>query len=241
MRDATPLAGLAAIPVEDIRPNPANIRRTGLGNLDDLTASIKAEGILNPLLVEDRIGHYLLIAGHRRLAAAKRAGLTRVPCIVRTTSTAAKTTTRMLIENVQRADLHPLDEAKAYAALCTEGLTIPQIGAATGMPVARIRGRLDLLHLPAPAQQMVRAGDLKLGPATQLAKQVKATKTGSVTTRAERCQPHFTLSHRLGQDAKVACDLAGHPTAGRLGGADSQTACGSCWETTIRDDERNRR
>ena len=206
------------------------LRRSGLGDLDELAASIRANGILQPLVVEDVAGDFLIIAGHRRLAAAKRAGLTHVPCLVRPTAEDSRNTARMLVENIQRADLHPLDEARAYEQLLADGWTRQQVAAATGVKLARISARLDLLHLPADAQAMVRTGTLPIGQATGLARQVKATKTGAVHVRPERCPAHFTRAHRLAGPAQRHCDEQEHPTAGRLDG----TACGACWEHVIR-------
>lgn len=239
------VGALLLIDVDQVKPNPANVRRRGgLGDLTELAASIRAEGILEPLLVEEAEGlgdgTVRIVAGHRRYAAAKTAGLREVPCIVRSAAPQQqlrRTKAQMLIENLHRRGLHPLDEADAYYALTQDGMTVPEIAHRTGISAKTIRERLALRDLPDQAQQMVRTGELRLGQANQLARQVRTTRRGTVTTGVPtpRAPQHFTATHPLGEAAHVACDLAGHPSAGRLGGA-----CGACWETAIRDDERRR-
>lgn len=233
MQPASRIAGVS-VPIDQVKPNPRNIRRSGPGDLDDFAASVRAHGILQPLIVEDVAGDYIVIAGHRRLAAARRAGLTHVPCLIRDGAAQSRVTAMMLIENVQRADLHPIDEANAYQQLLNDGWTRGQIAAATGVRMSRIAARLDLLHLPAQVKAMVRAGTLPLGQAGELARQVKATRTGATNVRPERCKPHLVGSHPLAEKARLACDLAGHSTNGRIG----TVACGACWENTIRHDAR---
>lgn len=235
-----PVNALAMVDIDLVRPNPRNIRRN-LGSLNDLEASIRAEGILQPLIVEDRGDHFIVIAGHRRLAAARRAALKVVPCVLRPVSEGERDRIRMLVENVQRADLEPMDEALAYAALVDAGMTREQIARTTGVSTMRVGARLDLLHLPVEAQQMVRARELGVGPATQLARQVKARGRGAVdpSPHVDRCPQHFTDTHPLAKAARVRCDLAGHPAAGRLGATSQrERACGACWEQQIRDDAR---
>lgn len=230
MSPAVPMRGMAAIPIEEVRPSPSNIR-SALGDLTDLTASIRGHGILQPLVVEDRVDHYQIIAGHRRHAAAKAAGLTHVPCIIRSGTGSATQNVRQIMENVHRDALEPLDEARAYQALERAGMTRMEIAAATGVRAARVADRLALLALPAAAQTMVATKQLPLGQARDLARQVKATRTGTVTPPS-RSPAHFTRGHRLAGEARLACDLAGHPLPGRL----HDTACGACWEATIRAD-----
>lgn len=234
-----PVNAFALVDIDQVRPNARNIRRD-LGSLVDLEASVRAEGILQPLIVENRGDHFTVIAGHRRLAAARRAGLREVPCILRPPAEGQRDRIRMLVENVQRADLEPMDEALAYKALVDAGMTREAIARATGVTPMRVAARLDLLHLPDAAQQMVRAGELRVGAATQLARQVKRTGAGAVRTTAEpvdRCAPHFTDTHPLADRARLHCDLAGHPTPGRLGPSTAHNrACGACWEHVIRHD-----
>ena len=111
-----------------------------------------------------------------------------------------------------------------------------RVAAAVGVPLSRVSARLDLLQLPAGVQGMVRAGDVTLSHAGDLARQVKARRRGAIQTTTPRCPPHFTQAHPLAAQARLVCDLAGHPTTGRLGHPARYTACGACWEQTIRDD-----
>lgn len=155
---------LWTLKVTDIRPGPHNPRRE-LGDLDGLVASIHAVGILEPLVVElavDGYGAgtagdiYVLLAGHRRLAAAKLAGLVEVPCLVRQgASTPALRMEIALIENLQREGLAPLDEADGYLQLTKLGLSQRQIADRVGCSQSHVSKRLDLLALPKALQAKV--------------------------------------------------------------------------------------
>ena len=226
---------LALIPVKQIHPNPRN-PRSDLGSVAELALSIRAEGILEPLIVEPvhegagREGSYLLQAGHRRLKAAKWVGLEAVPCIVRVAVGARQQTARALIENLHREPLPPLDEARAYKLLLAEGMTRQQVALAVGVSAATVAARLQLLDLPADAQQMVQAATLPLTLAADLGRQLRRSRSGWVSS--EKCPRHFTSRHPLALDAQHRCNEAGHPLAGRL----NKTACGACWEAEIRED-----
>jgi ParB/RepB/Spo0J family partition protein len=242
-----PVRGLFMIPTGMVHPNPANPRGRDLGDLTGMITSIREHGILQPLLVEDRVEHYQLIAGHRRHAAAAHLGMNHVPCLIRTTTTTTTTTVRALVENLHRLDLDPVREAEAYQALLAEtGATVAVLAHQVGVSAATIRSRLDLLHLAPETRQQVQTRQLPLAAAGQLARQVKKTRTGTVTVGAPpaRCPDHFTRSHPLAEAAFRRCDLAGHPTTGRYGRkastGGSPGACGACWEQTIRDDTLDR-
>jgi ParB family transcriptional regulator, chromosome partitioning protein len=223
--------GLAMLPTDAIRPNPRNVR-SEVGDITELAASIRAEGILQPLSVEPaEDSTYTLLWGQRRYAAVQRLGITAVPCIIRQPAGDRRTTARMVIENVHRKDLPPLDEARAYQTLLDDGMTRSEIARATGVSAATITHRLALLELPNAAQKMVRDGRLSLGAAASLGREVKRTGGGTVTEGAQ-CPKHFDGSHPLARDAKQRCNTAGHPAAGRIGGL----ACGACWEASIRAD-----
>lgn len=162
----------AMLAIDRIRPGPHNPRRD-LGDLDGLAASITAVGIVEPLIVEPEAGNasWPLLAGHRRLAAAKLAGLTEVPCIIQ--ATAATPTRRLevaLVENLQRADLAPLDEADGYATLVGLGLSQRRIAERVGCSQSHVSKRLDLLALPKPIQARVAKGTLPLAAAAALVK-----------------------------------------------------------------------
>lgn len=145
------------LPTDAIKPGPHNPRRD-LGDLDGLVASIRAVGIQEPLLVEwaTPADPYTLLAGHRRLAAAKLAGLVEVPCLVRQgASTPALRMEIALIENLQREGLSPLDEADGYRALTNLGLSQREIAQRVGCSQSNVSKKMDLLALPTALQAKV--------------------------------------------------------------------------------------
>jgi ParB/RepB/Spo0J family partition protein len=159
------------LPTEAIKPSPHNPRRD-LGDLDGLVASIRSVGIQEPLLVEwaSPADPYALLAGHRRLAAAKLAGLADVPCLVRQgASTPALRMEIALIENLQREGLAPLDEADGYLQLTKLGLSQRQIAERVGCSQSNVSKKMDLLALPEPMQSKVgKKGGLTLEAAAAL-------------------------------------------------------------------------
>lgn len=164
---------LEDIPVSLIQPGPHNPRRD-LGDLEGLVASIRAVGILEPLVVERNtsilnVPPYLLLAGHRRLAAAQLAGLAEVPCIVRAAAATPELRMEMaLIENLQREGLAPLDEADGYLQLTRLGLSQRVIADRVGCSQSHVSKRLALLELPNGVQKRVEKGTLTLEAAAAL-------------------------------------------------------------------------
>lgn len=143
------------LPVGVIDPNPHQPRaHFDHGDLEDLVASIKEHGIIQPLVVTSKIdGRYELIAGERRLRASKVAGLESVPVIVRS-ATEQQKMELAIIENVQRADLNPLEEARAYLRLQDEfGLTQDEVGRRVGKSRPQVANIIRLLQLPDEVQQ----------------------------------------------------------------------------------------
>jgi ParB family transcriptional regulator, chromosome partitioning protein len=156
-RRAVPDAGLAEVPVELIDPNPRQPRRDFADDaLDELARSITQLGILQPLLVRTREpGRYELVAGERRLRAARRAGLTSVPVVVVTTDDQGSLE-RALVENLQREDLNPIEEAAAYRQLMEEGaLTQDALARRVGRSRVTIANSLRLLDLPVSVQRLL--------------------------------------------------------------------------------------
>ncbi len=161
-------AGLAKVPVEAIVPNPGQPRtRFDETALQELAASIRAHGILQPLLVSEAgEGRYVLIAGERRLRAARLAGLREVPVVVRERLGREEEIELALVENLQRRDLSPLEEARAYEQLRTElGLTQAEIAARVGVDRSTVANALRLLKLPPEVRSMVEDGRLTAGHA----------------------------------------------------------------------------
>lgn len=164
---------MAEWPIDAVQPNPLNPRQivddAGLG---ELAESIRSQGILQPLLVTP---DGTVIAGHRRLAAAQRAGLATIPVIVREMSEQEQLAV-MLVENLQREDLTPLQEARAYARLTTTGTTIADLERMIGVGKARIRERLTLLKLDADVAAIIDRRELPPRYALELAKVTDVVK-----------------------------------------------------------------
>jgi ParB family chromosome partitioning protein len=161
--------GYRHVPVDQIKVNPDQPRsRFDDDALEEMASSMKEVGVLQPIVVTGGDDGYVLIAGERRWRAAKRAGLTEIPAVVRE-STGRPTLVEALIENVQRQDLTPLEEAHAYRQLLENyGMTQEQVATRVGKSRPSISNTLRLLQLPLEVQEMVDAGDLSAGHARAL-------------------------------------------------------------------------
>ena len=168
----TPEGGTTVVQVrlDRIRPNPYQPRRTfPAESIEALAASIREHGLLQPLVVAPDGADYVLVAGERRYRAAQQAGLETVPCVVRPPMDPARLALFALVENLQREDLNPIEEAEGYARLQSEhGLTQEAIARAVGKSRARIANLLRLLQLPEPVRAMVATGQLSTGHALAL-------------------------------------------------------------------------
>jgi ParB family chromosome partitioning protein len=168
--ESRPESGLREIPVADIGANPFQPRqRFDDQAIQELAASIKATGVLQPVLVRsDPTGGFQLVAGERRLRAASVAGLARIPAVVREV-TDREMMELALIENIQREDLNPIEEAKAYHALIERvGLTHDELSDRVGKQRSSITNALRLLGLPPEVQDMVSRETLTAGHARAL-------------------------------------------------------------------------
>jgi len=161
--------GYRQVPVDQIKVNPDQPRaRFDDEALEELASSMKEVGVLQPIVVTEDDDGYVLIAGERRWRAAKRAGLHEIPAVVRE-STGRPTLVEALIENVQRQDLTPLEEAHAYQQLLENyGMTQEQVAGRVGKSRPAISNTLRLLQLPEAVQEMVDIGDLSAGHARAL-------------------------------------------------------------------------
>jgi ParB family chromosome partitioning protein len=162
----------ATLPVEMLSPSPLQPRKHfDDAALEELTASLKEKGILQPLLVRPdpaNAGHYEIIAGERRWRAAQRAQIHDVPVIVRELSD-AEVLEVALIENLQRQDLSPVEEARGYRRLMDEfDHTQEEIGDIVGKSRAHVANMLRLLQLPDGAQRLIDDGKLTAGQARPL-------------------------------------------------------------------------
>ncbi|MEP0813842.1 MAG: ParB/RepB/Spo0J family partition protein [bacterium] len=159
---------ISYIDVEKIKPNPHQPRaRFEEESLLRLAQSIKSRGLLQPLLVTRDSDGYTLVAGERRLRAAKLAGLSEVPCIVSEVPEGDRLTLA-LIENVQREDLNPMDLAEGLKALRDTNLTQQETADKIGLSRSAVANTLRLLELPRQVQDFVRSGELSSGAARAL-------------------------------------------------------------------------
>lgn len=169
MGEATVEVGSATeqnLPLEKIKPNKNQPRKAfDEDELAELADSIKQNGIIQPLLVRKRGPEYEIVAGERRYRAAKLAGLTEVPAVVRDVSD-EDLFKLALIENLQRADLNPIEEAKGYQTLIdSSGLTQEELARAVSKSRPAVANALRLLDLPSEIQDMLAEGKLSAGHA----------------------------------------------------------------------------
>ena len=172
---ATPEAGNRGqrrLPVAYLRANPRNPRKSfGAADLDDLTASIKEKGVVQPILVRpvaNATDVYEIVAGERRWRAAQKAGLHDVPVVIRELSD-KEALEVAIVENVQRQDLNALEEAVGYQQLIDEyGYSQVQLADVIGKSRPHIANTLRLLKLPEPVQAYLREGKLTAGHARAL-------------------------------------------------------------------------
>ncbi|MFN3658661.1 MAG: ParB/RepB/Spo0J family partition protein [Pseudolabrys sp.] len=163
-------------PIENLKPNPRNPRRTFTeAELEELAGSIKERGIIQPIVVREAgDGTFEIIAGERRWRAAQRAGLHEVPIAI-VDATDAQSLEYAIIENVQRADLNPIEEAAGYVALMEQlHHTQEQVSQIVGKSRPYIANMVRLLRLPEPVKKLVREGKLSAGHARLLVGHVNA-------------------------------------------------------------------
>lgn len=179
--------GVSDLPIDEIRPNPLQPRRHfPATSLAELAASIRTHGLLQPVVVAPAAeGGYHLIAGERRWRASRLAGLTRIPAVVRQATGDTDQLALALIENLQREDLTPIEEARAYHHLRAElGLAQEAIAARVGKDRSTVANSLRLLGLPLAVQEAVDDGRLSAGHARALAGLADAGRQAAL---AERC------------------------------------------------------
>ncbi|MCL5291113.1 MAG: ParB/RepB/Spo0J family partition protein [Actinobacteria bacterium] len=232
-------AKIIEVEVDDILPNPRQPRRRfDEVAISELAASIKEHGLIQPVVVRQAGSQYELVAGERRLRAARAAGLTCVPAVVRS-STDLTSLEIALVENVQREDLNALEEATAYHQLTEEfGLTQEELADKVGKSRSAIANSLRLLQLPDSIQGLLQLGALTAGHARAILslddeeKQLKLAEkvtTGGLSVRqteslaklwsaqpaqqrsplAEREELGRTIGRDLGARVKVKIGKAG--------------------------------
>lgn len=178
--DETPLADSGRkprrAPIENLQPNPRNPRRLFTDDeLDELAASIRERGIIQPIVVRAIKGdNFEIIAGERRWRAAQRAGLHDVPIAV-VEANDAQSLEYAIIENVQRTDLNPIEEATGYLALMDDfNRTQEEVAQIVGKSRPHIANTIRLLKLSEPVKQLVRTGKISAGHARLLVGQPNA-------------------------------------------------------------------
>ena len=160
---------LLELPIDSIEVNPNQPRKVfDFKTLDELAASIKSSGVIQPIIVRRVAGSYQLIAGERRWRAARQAGLDRIPAIIRD-ATDAQSIELALVENLLREDLNPIETAQAYQKLLAEfGWTQEELAQRIGKDRTSIANALRLLRLPEEIQADLRGGRLTMGHARAL-------------------------------------------------------------------------
>src|ERR1041384_3541895 len=147
------------IPIDKLDPNPDQ-PRSEIGDLTELTASIKEKGVLEPLLVKPTFGRWMIIAGERRWRAAKSAGLTEVPCIEMDVDDSAVAEIA-LIENMQRKDLTPWEEADGLRALCERfGYTHEEVAKKVGKSRSTVTEALSIAAIPEEIREICRNSEI---------------------------------------------------------------------------------
>jgi ParB family transcriptional regulator, chromosome partitioning protein len=214
-------------PIENLRPNPRNPRRMFTdAELDELAGSIRERGIIQPIVVRALQGDsFEIIAGERRWRAAQRAGLHDVPIAV-VEANDAQALEYAIIENVQRTDLNPIEEASGYLALMDDfNRTQEEVAQIVGKSRPHVANTMRLLRLPEPVKQMVRSGKISAGHARLLVGQPNAEliaheiieKGWSVRDLEEDMRKNVAA-----QIADLRRDAKGPPTATSVKDADTR-------------------
>jgi ParB family chromosome partitioning protein len=205
---------LREIDIDRILPNSQQPRKNfDEESLEELANSIRQHGVVQPIVVrplED--GFFQLIAGERRWRASQRAGLTRVPAVVRQAGE-HDTLQIALIENLQRQDLNPLEEAQAYERLIVEfGMTQDEVARGVGKNRATVANMLRLLKLPAEVQQWLRDNRLSTGHAKAL---LSLSEPGAILDAARKViQGNLSVRHAEMLVARIAKGETGHGESG---------------------------
>lgn len=157
------------VDIDQLKPNPLQPRmKQNPESLDELAQSIKETGILQPVVAVPEEGEYKIIVGERRWRAAKKAGLQKIPVLIRTLSKEQQHEVS-LVENLQRDDLNPLEVALAYQKMTQEfGLTQQEIADRVGKDRTSVANTLRLLKLPQEVQDLIAHGKLSMGHARAL-------------------------------------------------------------------------
>ncbi len=190
------------IPIEDIHPNPRQPRQE-MGDLSELIASIKEKGVLEPILVRPVGGRYQIIAGERRFRAAGDAGLAEIPCIVRESSD-AEMMELALVENLQRRDLSPFEEADGLKTLAeTYGYTHEMMAEKLGRSRTSITEVLSLTAMPEEVRELCRLADIhSKSLLLQIVRQSDAKKMVTLVERLQQDGATREEARRIAHESK---------------------------------------
>ena len=223
LQQAMPGDTLRTLPVDAMVPGKYQPRRTmDDARLEELASSIKAQGVIQPIVVRERRGAdgkggrtYEIIAGERRWRASQRAGLAEVPVVVREVDD--RTVVAMaLIENIQREDLNPLEEAQALQRLIDEfDLTHAAAAEAVGRSRAAVSNLLRLLELPAEIRVLVQTGALEMGHARALLPLAVPMAIALAKQAAEHGWSVREVEHRVQQLSAGKTPTSKKPTAAK--------------------------
>ena len=214
-----PRVGPLEVDVDRLTPNALQPRaQWDDARLEDLARSIKSNGVIQPIVVRTMGDRFQIIAGERRWRAAQKAGLLRVPVVVRDVAAGQERSLleMALVENIQRENLNPIDEALAYRRLSDEfHLTQEDIAAAVGKDRASVANFLRLLKLPDEIRAEVAAGTLSMGHARALLALVdtgdQRRLASDVIARHLSVRETESLAKKMAQSAKPSVDPAPRP------------------------------
>lgn len=213
--EAGAVEGARGAPIELIRRNPHQPRRLFSDEeIDELAASIREKGVLQPILVRPAPGapgEYQIVAGERRWRAAQRAGLREIPILVRELDD-AEALEIAILENVQRADLNPIEEAAGYKALMDQfGRTQEALAQSVGKSRSHVANVMRLLSLPDDVQEVVTAGRLSAGHARAL---IGADDPSALARRVIEHGLNVRETEALARKASGAAPKAARPMRG---------------------------
>jgi ParB family chromosome partitioning protein len=199
-------------PIEQIRPNKNQPRKHfAQEKLEELAASIREQGIIQPLVVTQKEGHFEIIAGERRWRAAQKAGLHEVPVVIREASDAV-VMELALIENIQRQDLNAIEEAEAYRSLVDQfSISQEDVARRVGKSRTAVTNALRLLRLPEDVQRDIVEERLTMGHARALL----ALENPGLIERARHDILHRQLSVRATEELVRRLKVNPHPSAAR--------------------------
>ena len=233
----SPVTHTQSVHITRLQVHPAN-RRDDLGDLTELADSIRIHGLLNPLTVckhPSLLGHFYVMAGQRRLAAAKLARVSELPVSVRPAAVIgnAKALEVFLVENCQRKNTTPMETARAMGELRDECFySVGKIAHVTGLSASTVSYHLMLLDADEATQARVMAGQVTAGAVREAVKEHRArNRYGPAKSRKKVAvvPPHFGKTHPMADEVRAMCSHLDRRLPGLVG-------CGECWERAIRRD-----